>query len=218
MIPCEIGAVFDQSDEKASACRDREGAGEHPPPRLPVIEVFYKWILASIRVPLTAQVKRKQWPSVSPGKLRHGHCVENVQRRSFPARATLLCLATAGCTLSRFTSAHLKWMGNYWVPPPIPSIFFFWKHHIIVLFDEARFWGVFLCVFFSVPPRSSCRKNRHTFHNPLCGGGVQKKNNPVNPPRYFIKVFYGRWCFNGVYKVWINASVLSGEPTGAAGA
>lgn len=61
-IPCEIGAVFDQSDEKASAYTDGEGGRENrqPPPRLPVIEVFYKWILASIRVPLTAQVKRKQ--------------------------------------------------------------------------------------------------------------------------------------------------------------
>lgn len=37
-IPCEIGAVFDQSDEKASAYTDGEGAGEpphSPPPPAP---------------------------------------------------------------------------------------------------------------------------------------------------------------------------------------
>lgn len=34
-IPCEIGAVFDQSDEKASAYTDGEGAGEPPAPHPP---------------------------------------------------------------------------------------------------------------------------------------------------------------------------------------
>lgn len=34
---------------------------------------FYKWVRVSISVPVTTQVKCKQWPSVWPGKLTQSH-------------------------------------------------------------------------------------------------------------------------------------------------
>lgn len=80
IMASEIGVVFEQFDEKASIDIDVEGGernllAEDNPTWLPVIEVFFKWILASIRVPLTAQVKRKQRPSVSPGTRCQSHYV-----------------------------------------------------------------------------------------------------------------------------------------------